>query len=725
MNPYTPHPLFDIIGSALLHFVWQGTLIAITLAVLLAFTKKAAPNFRYLISWLALVLMVGVPAYTIVSGIRSVSGIEFRVSGSYEVQGSTFNVQGLGEGEGSTVNGQGLEDVDEVAGLVGIGESPAEESVWGMIAWVRPYVVLFWLVGVLGMMGRLFVGCWWTHRLRGQWSVPVEGEMKEVFDRLIERAGIRREVLLRKTSEITEAVLIGWVKPAVLLPVSVVSEMSIQHIEAIIAHELAHVKRFDAFFAGVQAVIETLLFYHPAVWWVSRQVRIEREHCCDDLAVRILNDKILYARALFELENQRSGFGRFALSVQDGSLLARIRRIASMPEEKKKPYTVRPVMSSMIVIGLIGFSLVLGSCADFQVESDNPVSIGERYELPPRLESMVVVGDRDGIVTFLHDAHNSGEEETLKLITGVYDRGNEEIRRSLMFVLAHINTPEADQVLIQMAESDVSEDVRYGAMRSITVRIDEILEYHRFNEQPRRQITATSGGYEYPLMTFEQEQALTSGLERIALDNNQFTDVREEALIALAHREDAPRFMRKVIGDTQDEFIALKAAGYLTSVDEAAAEIMRVFYAASSTSVQAGALSKLGNIKATSAVPLLIEQSFEGSTEDAPVQTSKRDIRFGMPPYWTAQSSLRRIYAETPGGESILTAVEQELERRLSQIEREVERGQIVSATAREKVITDLVRMNTLTSIFRDWVALTNPLDPYKQRIKKLRSLVE
>ena len=724
MNPYTSHPLFDIIGTALLHFVWQGLLIAFLLAVFLACTKKSAPNLRYVMSWIALVAMLFLPAYSILTEFQSLSAFEPRgVQGSgFKVQGSGFKVQGLGEEVGGVVGG-------EVEGAVGIGESHVgegyvEEEAFGFFAWIRPYLALVWGIGVLGMMVRLMVGCWWVHRLKVWRSVPVEGELQAVFDRLVGRAGIRRDVMLRKTSDLAEAVLIGWVKPAVLLPMSVVSEMSMGHIEAIIAHELAHVKRLDPFFAGIQALIETVLFYHPAVWWVSRQIRIEREHCCDDLAVRILNDKPRYARALFELEHQRAGFGRFALSVQDGSLLARIKRLAAAPEKRSTSRQVRPVLSSMVVIGVISISLLLGSCADFRVESENPVSIGERYELPPRLESMVVGGDRDGIITFLHDAHNSGDEETLKMIAGVYDRANEGIRRSLMFVLAHINSPEADQVLIQMAEADPSEEVRYGAMRSITVRMDEIMEYDRFNVQEERTITASQEGYKYPSLTADQELALASGLERIALDNTQFTDVREEALIALAHKEGSSSFMREVIRTTQDEFVAIKAAGYLESIDEAAAEIIQIFYAASTESVKSGAMSKLGDVKAMSAVPVLMVQSFEGSTEDIRYQTSKRGIRYGMPAFWTAQNSLVRLYRQAPGGESILGQVEAELASRLTRLEQEVDQG-IPSRVAREEALEDLQRLISMTFKFRNWVDMSNPLAEYNERAEALKARIE
>ena len=719
---YTEHPLFDVIGSALLHFIWQGALIAILLALFLTLTKRNSPNVRYFFSWLALGAMVALPTISIWQAAPEAMHIAER----NELRSALIDQFHLLDNEGVVVG----EDVSRVEVLAPkeevVATNAAEESgfSWAWFTNAQHYFALFWLIGVLVMTLRLAGGCWWIHRLKGTLSHPVPDELYQTFKRLIERAGVRQRVVIKQTTSVASAMLVGWLKPAVLLPMSVVSEMSTDHIEAIIAHELAHVKRYDYLFAGLQAVIETVLFYHPAVWWVSRQIRIEREHCCDDLAVRILNDRARYARALYELENNRIGFQRLALSVRDGSLLERIRRVAAGGGKNQRSRRIRPALSSTLVAFVIGTSLLLGSCTDFNVESDNPVAIGEGYEIPPTLESMVAIGDRDGIVEFLHEAHNSGDEEALKMVAGVYDRGNEEVRRSLMFVLAHINSPEADQVLIQMAESDPSEEVRYGAIRSITVRIDGIIEDNRFNQDGFRSAVINSGEYTYPSMTVEQEKDVESGLKRIALDNTQYTDIREEALIALAHRENGSKFMREVIRTTEDEYVALKAAGYLDSVEEAASEVRRILDSASSQSVRSKALTIFGQIGAVSSLPVLIEYSFEGSTESTRVNRSNREIGFVMPEYWAAQMSLQELYRESGNNGAILSTVEEELKLRLGQVEQDVERG-IPSQTGREEAFADLERIISLTSKFRNWVERTNPLAEYRARAEVLVARIE
>ncbi len=117
----------------------------------------------------------------------------------------------------------------------------------------------------------------------------------------------------------------------VLLPVRAMSGLSIEQIESILAHELAHIQRQDYLVNILQTLVEILGFYHPAVWWVSRQIRIEREHCCDDLAVKLCGNSMAYARALTHLETARSNSGVLAMTATGGSLTLRIKRLVLAP----------------------------------------------------------------------------------------------------------------------------------------------------------------------------------------------------------------------------------------------------------------------------------------------------------------------------------------------------------------------------------------------------------
>ena len=145
------------------------------------------------------------------------------------------------------------------------------------------------------------------------------------------RLHIGRAVRLLESTSVSVPTVIGWLRPVVLLPASAMAGLAPNQMEAILAHELAHIRRHDYIVNLFQTVVETLLFYHPAVWWLSRRIRAERENCCDDLAVSLCGDPVAYAAALAELEGLRSTTGDLVLAATGGSLLQRVRRLLGVP----------------------------------------------------------------------------------------------------------------------------------------------------------------------------------------------------------------------------------------------------------------------------------------------------------------------------------------------------------------------------------------------------------
>src|SRR5213076_1329469 len=130
-----------------------------------------------------------------------------------------------------------------------------------------------------------------------------------------------------ETTLVDVPMVVGWLRPAILLPVAALASLSTTQIEAILAHELAHIRRHDYAVNVLQAIVETLLFYHPAVWWLSNRIRVEREHCCDDVAVALFGNPLQYARALTRFEELRLDPAHALLAANGGSLLTRIRRL--------------------------------------------------------------------------------------------------------------------------------------------------------------------------------------------------------------------------------------------------------------------------------------------------------------------------------------------------------------------------------------------------------------
>ena len=145
-------------------------------------------------------------------------------------------------------------------------------------------------------------------------------------------------------------VIVGHLKPVIVLPAAALSGLSPAHLEAVIAHELAHVRRHDYLVNLAQTVIETLLFYHPAVWWVSPHVRVAREHCCDDLAVTVCRSRHEYVRALLDLEELRDATPALALGATDGSLLARGRRLLVPQQGRTSPPRLAASVIALMVV---------------------------------------------------------------------------------------------------------------------------------------------------------------------------------------------------------------------------------------------------------------------------------------------------------------------------------------------------------------------------------------
>jgi beta-lactamase regulating signal transducer with metallopeptidase domain len=198
------------------------------------------------------------------------------------------------------------------------------------VMWVR-VVLLAWLSGVAILTLRLVAGWLWVQRLRSHSTAAAPAAWEQIAARLSKRLHIVRPIRLLESALVEVPTVIGWLRPVVLLPVSAMTGMGTQQLEAILAHELAHIRRHDYLVNLLQTLVETLLFYHPAVWWLSRRIRVERENCCDDLAVSLCGDPYAYARALADLEELRADSSRLVLAATGGSLIYRVRRLIGTP----------------------------------------------------------------------------------------------------------------------------------------------------------------------------------------------------------------------------------------------------------------------------------------------------------------------------------------------------------------------------------------------------------
>jgi hypothetical protein len=187
---------------------------------------------------------------------------------------------------------------------------------------------------------------------------PLEAAWLETLNDLRLRLGVSRPVRLLKSALVEVPTVIGWLRPVILVPAAALSGLTPRQLEAVLAHELAHVHRHDYLVNAFQCLVETLMFYHPVAWWISRCIREERENCCDDLVIEVCGDRLLYARALAAMEGLRGELPDLAFAASGGSLLNRIRRLLGVSSETGA-VSIRQ-LSGLALLGVGLLVIVLG-----------------------------------------------------------------------------------------------------------------------------------------------------------------------------------------------------------------------------------------------------------------------------------------------------------------------------------------------------------------------------
>jgi TonB family protein len=217
-----------------------------------------------------------------------------------------------------------------------------------------PVVVALWGMGVTLLSVRAVLGWLGARRLAEQDTWPVGAALQALAEALMRRLGVDQAVRVLCSTRVKVPTVVGWIKPVILLPVSVISRLPQDQLEMIIAHELGHIRRQDYLFNLLQVVVETLFFYHPAIRWMSRQVRQEREHCCDDLVVARCQKPVLYARALANLENLRGPVATVMMAASGGDLVYRVRRIIrrELPRNHGGFTQLAVLLGVAVVVGL-------------------------------------------------------------------------------------------------------------------------------------------------------------------------------------------------------------------------------------------------------------------------------------------------------------------------------------------------------------------------------------
>ncbi len=323
------------VGWALLHFVWQGVLVALALAAVLWLVPARAARVRYALACLALAAMAITPIATLTWLAAD------------PARASVWIAPALTPEVGATVS-------SDIQSSGRDASWPSTARIGGLdLARTLPWLSVLWACGVGCCAVRLAGGWCQTRRLLRCDTTEPHGDWSALVSELSSRIGVHRAVRVLASARIEVPVVVGAVVPVLLLPVSALSGLTPRQVEAVIAHELAHIRRHDYLINLVQSAVECVLFYHPAVWWVSHVIRVEREHCCDDLAVLACGDPLMYARALTNMEALRRADVGMAMAASGGSLLSRVRRLvgARPPDRLGSSGWVLAALTVLMVAG--------------------------------------------------------------------------------------------------------------------------------------------------------------------------------------------------------------------------------------------------------------------------------------------------------------------------------------------------------------------------------------
>ncbi len=311
MEILASQPWVERFGMTLLHFLWQGLVIALLYAAArLIVARTSSPQTRYQLACAALGAMMAAPLVT----WELIRPADASPEAMYRIRSTPATASTTDIGTASSLS-------DSVRATVS-GVQPEPLLLW---------VVLVWFAGAMVLWVRLAGGWVVAARMRSMLVRRAPPEWQQSLQELGTRIGLSRPVRLLVSALVQVPTVVGWLRPVVLVPVGALGGLPAEHMEALLLHELAHIRRHDYLMNILQSVAESLLFYHPAVWWVSGHIRTERELCCDDVAVSISGDAVTYARALAQLESYRPAHLNTALAANGGSLRNRIARLLGRP----------------------------------------------------------------------------------------------------------------------------------------------------------------------------------------------------------------------------------------------------------------------------------------------------------------------------------------------------------------------------------------------------------
>jgi bla regulator protein blaR1 len=333
MMNYFSEETIRALGTMLAHSLWQITVIALLLKLITPTIHSSHNRYKVYFGGLCLILVSAIFTFYLVCE-NSVPS--FDSNNSYLIQ----EIQ--------------------VETTKSFADTNPNQSLFS-VNWFQKYhtyLVYFWLLGAFGLLIKLLLGVFYTRKILNTQTKPIEPIWQSYLNDLIYENGLKKSINLLESALINVPCVIGYIKPVILLPIGLVNQLPEKEVEAILAHELAHIIRQDWVLNIFQSIVESIFYFHPALWWISEKIRVEREHCCDDYVLNRSN-QLTYAKALlhtqeFSMQTTHSS-PSFAMALDGDSLknlnkhkfLHRIQRILNQPQVKS------PIMEKITATGIL------------------------------------------------------------------------------------------------------------------------------------------------------------------------------------------------------------------------------------------------------------------------------------------------------------------------------------------------------------------------------------
>ncbi len=408
--------VWSALGWSVIHFLWQGVLIGLFTAVLLDALPREKSSPRYLVASGAMLVsffcFVGTFLWLLTTAATTTS------TSAWELQPTLLNP--LPFASSATI------DVSAVA------------------AWC-------WSLGVLFMSIRFARQWMWTRRLKTTSVSRPAPEWEDLFLSLRRELGIKEAVRFLQSTLVETPMLVGWIAPVVLVPVSTFTALTPDQLRLILSHELAHIRRHDHILNLVQCIIESILFFHPFTWWISREIRLEREHCCDDLSILSKSDRRHLAEALTKLESFQLATPNTLLAANGGSLMNRISRILETNTNKSATRLGnRSFFSGAIALLLVSIGLTTLGAGCVNNAASETITREEYGRMATQMREAVASG------------WLSEEEMTSKLgelRTQIAPSANDDRRASREAIGARLDAIEEMVAKGEMSREDADENI--------------------------------------------------------------------------------------------------------------------------------------------------------------------------------------------------------------------------------------------------------------------------